>query len=109
MFALSRFPSPFRLATMADTATFREMKTARPMNFGWVVSPTAAMAYTPRELTIKVSTIPTRLTRKDSMMDGHAMRTVPDKISRSAGSSPKTGCFRRIFRAEKRNKTAPSF
>ena len=42
--ALSRSSSPRRRATSAETATFKERKNAKPINFGWVVSPTAVMA-----------------------------------------------------------------
>ena len=42
-FALSWSFSPYRRATKADTATLSDKNTARPMNFGCVVSPTEAM------------------------------------------------------------------
>ena len=43
-FALLRFFSPFLLATSADTATLTPKNGVRPINFGCVVSPTAATA-----------------------------------------------------------------
>ena len=68
-----RFPSPFRLATSAETATFAAVKAASPINFGWVVSPTAATACAPTRLTISESTMPISATKKDSNTDGHAI------------------------------------
>ena len=65
--------SPRRLATRADTETLVAMKMHSPMNLGWVVSPTAATASGPMELTIRESTIPARAIKKDSMTAGHAI------------------------------------
>ena len=95
--AASRSPSPFRCATIAETATLSEMKKASPINFGWVVSPTAAIAASPSPLTMMVSINPTSATRKDSKMEGHAILMVVFKIVRSEGISP-AGCVpRSIF------------
>lgn len=68
-----RFFCPLRLATSADTDTFTAINMASPINFGWVVNPTAATACAPTRLTIKESTIPTSATKNDSSTDGHAI------------------------------------
>ena len=47
-------------------------KSVRPMNFGWLVSPTAATAEGPISDTIIVSIMPARVTKKLSAMAGHA-------------------------------------
>ena len=49
---------------------------ARPINFGCVVSPTAATAFDPRELTINESTSPANATKNDSIIAGTAIRIV---------------------------------
>ena len=64
--------SPFRRATSADTATFIEKKNDSPINFGWFVSPTAAIASFPKLETINVSISPVSVIKKLSKTDGHA-------------------------------------
>ena len=86
--ALSRSPAPLRRATMADTATFMERKTARPKNLGWVESPTAAMANEPREPTMIVSTRPARHTKKDSNTEGQATFKASRTMRPLGGTSP---------------------
>ncbi len=64
--------SPLRRATRADTATLIPKKRVRPMNFGWTVSPTAAIAVSPSADTIMVSIIPARVTKSISAIAGQA-------------------------------------
>ena len=109
LLALSRLFSPLRLATRAETATFKEIKTARQMNFGWVVSPTAAMAKEPRELTITVSISPTNATRKDSKMEGQATSRALRNIARPGGMSPKgSEPWRKRFTSNNRSAREPA-
>ena len=74
--ASCRFPSPLRLATSADMDTLAAINRESPMNLGCVVSPTAATAWYPRELTIKESTRPAKAAKKDSSIAGHAISRV---------------------------------
>ena len=60
---------------MTDTDTFMAKNNASPMNLGCVVSPTAATALAPMELTISESTIPARAIKNDSHTAGHAILT----------------------------------
>ena len=73
--APSLFPSPLRRATRADMDTLAAKKSASPTILGWVVSPTAATAEEPRELTIRESTSPAKAVKKDSNTAGQAMPT----------------------------------
>ena len=75
-FASSCLSSPRLLATNADTATLSAKNKDNPTNLGCVVSPTAATASAPRELTIRESTKPAKAVKKDSIMAGHAMLMV---------------------------------
>ena len=75
-FASSFFCSPRRLATSADMETLIAINSASPMNLGCVVSPTAATAYEPMELTISESIMPASDTKKDSHTAGHAICNV---------------------------------
>ena len=54
-------------------ATFVAKNNDKPINFGWVVRPTAATAYEPSELTIRESINPAKATKNDSIIAGQAM------------------------------------
>lgn len=71
--ASSRRPSPRLRATKAERDTLIAMKTDNAINFGCAVSPTAATAEEPRELTISESNSPANAMKKDSKMAGHAI------------------------------------
>lgn len=81
LLAESLLCSPFLRATSADTATLVAKNRESPRNLGWVVRPTAATAFEPRELTMKESTRPTNATKKDSRIAGHAMEKALLKVS----------------------------
>ena len=58
------------------------------MNFGWVQSPTAVMAWEPKLPTIMVSTMPTKAIKKDSTIEGQAIETELRINSLCGGISP---------------------
>ena len=91
--ALSRSFSPRRRETTAVMPTFKDMKRASTIKRGWFVSPTAAMAAEPSTPTMMVSAKLTRAMRKDSHMEGQAMRNRLPSASLASGK----GCPTRSF------------
>ena len=67
---------------MAVVPVFSAMMRFIKMNFGWVASPTALMAPSPRLPTIILSTMLTRLVRNSSHREGHAICTMSRYSSR---------------------------
>ena len=80
LLAFSLFFCPKRLAAKALTAILLDKNKAKAINLGWVVRPTAATAYVPSVLTIIVSIIPAKATKKLSSTAGQAIR-IASKIS----------------------------